>query len=94
MSFVETGQMSGVETGQMSTAETGQMSAVETRQILKSQTRGRAQNHQNGLKWLENSRQASKESTQMDRMAITEPLGQLLRPQIHQQTQNRQHHIA
>ena len=60
MSSVETGQMSAVETGQMSAAETGQMSAVETRQMLKSQIRGRAQNHQNGTKWIENSRQASR----------------------------------
>ena len=58
MSSVETGQMSAVETGQMSAAETGQMSAVETRQMLKSQTMGWAQNHQNGLKWVENGRQA------------------------------------
>ena len=57
MSSVETGQMSAVETGQMSAAETGQMSAVETRQMLKSQIRGRAQNHQNGPKWVENGRQ-------------------------------------
>ena len=57
MSSVETGQMSAVETGQMSAAETGQMSAVETRQMLKSQIRGRAQNHQNGLKWVQNGRQ-------------------------------------
>ena len=56
MSSVETGQMSAVETGQMSAAETGQMSAVETRQMLKSQIRGRAQNHQNGPKWVENGR--------------------------------------
>ena len=60
MSSVETGQMSAVETGQMSAAETGQMSAVETRQMLKSETRGRAQNHQNGPKWVENGRQASR----------------------------------
>ena len=60
MSSVETGQMSAVETGQMSAAETGQMSAVETRQMLKSQIRGRAQNHQNGPKWVENGRQASR----------------------------------
>ena len=60
MSSVETGQMSAVETGQMSAAETGQMSAVETRQMLKSQIRGRAQNHQNGAKWVENGRQASR----------------------------------
>ena len=60
MSSVETGQMSAVETGQMSAAETGQMSAVETGQILKSQTRGRAQNHRNGPKWVENGRQASR----------------------------------
>ena len=60
MSAVETGQMSAVETGQMSAAETGQMSAVETRQMLKSQIRGRAQNHQNGPKWVENGRQASR----------------------------------
>ena len=60
MSSVETGQMSAVETGQMSAAETGQMSAVETRQMLKSQIRGRAQNHQNGTKWVENGRQASR----------------------------------
>ena len=52
--------MSSVETGQMSAAETGQMSAVETRQMLKSQIRGRAQNHQNGPKWVENGRQASR----------------------------------
>ena len=58
MSAVETGQMSSAETGQMSAAETGQMSAVETRQMLKSQTRGWAQNHQNGLKSVENGRQA------------------------------------
>ena len=57
MSSVETGQMSAVETGQMSAAETGQMSAVETRQMLKSQIRGRAQNHQNGPKWVQNGRQ-------------------------------------
>ena len=60
MSSVETAQMSAVETGQMSAAETGQMSAVETRQMLKSQIRGRAQNHQNGPKWVENGRQASR----------------------------------
>ena len=60
MSSVETGQMSAVETGQISAAETGQMSAVETRQMLKSQIRGRAQNHQNGPKWVENGRQASR----------------------------------
>ena len=60
MSSVETGQMSAVETGKMSAAETGQMSAVETRQMLKSQIRGRAQNHQNDLKWVENGRQASR----------------------------------
>ena len=60
MSSVETGQMSAVETGQMSAAETGQMSAVETRQMLKSQIRGRAQNHQNGPKWVQNGRQASR----------------------------------
>ena len=60
MSSVETGQMSAVETGQMSAAETGQMSAVETRQMLKSQIRGRGQNHQNGPKWVENGRQASR----------------------------------
>ena len=60
MSCVESGQMSAVETGQMSAAETRQMSAVETRQMLKSQIRGRAQNHQNGLKWVENGRQASR----------------------------------
>ena len=60
MSSVETGQMSAVETGQMSAAETGQMSAVETRQMLKSQIRGRAQNHPNGPKWVENGRQASR----------------------------------
>ena len=60
MSSVETGQMSAVETGQMSAAETGQMSAVETRQMFKSQIRGRAQNHQNGPKWLKNGRQASR----------------------------------
>ena len=53
-------EMSAVETGQMSAAETGQMSAVETRQMLKSQIRGRAQNHQNGPKWVENGRQASR----------------------------------
>ena len=41
----------------MSSVETGQMSAVETRQMLKSQTRGRAQNHQNGPKWVESGRQ-------------------------------------
>ena len=58
MASVETGQMSAVETGQMSAAETGQMSAVETRQMLKSQMGGRAQNHQNGPKWVENGRQA------------------------------------
>ena len=57
MSSVETGQMSAVETGQMSAAETGQMSAVERRQMLKSQIRGRAQNHQNGSKWVQNGRQ-------------------------------------
>ena len=57
MSAVETGQMFAVETGQMSAAGTGQMSAVETRQMLKSQIRGRAQNHQNGPKWVENGRQ-------------------------------------
>ena len=60
MSFVETGKMSAVETGQMSAAETGQMSAVETRQMLKSQTRGRAQNRENGPKWVENGSQASR----------------------------------
>ena len=60
MSSVETGQMSAVETGQMSAAETGQMSAVETRHLLKSQIRGPAQNHQNGPKWVENGRQASR----------------------------------
>ena len=60
MSSVETGQMSAVETGQMSAAETGQMSAVETRQMLKSQIRGLAQNRQNGSKWVENDRQASR----------------------------------
>ena len=60
MSSVETGQMSAVETGQMSAAETGQMSAVETIRMLKSQIRGWAQNHQNGLKWVENGRQASR----------------------------------
>ena len=58
MSSVETGQMSAVETGQMSAAETGQMSAVETRQMLKSQMKGQAQSHRNGLKWVENGRQA------------------------------------
>ena len=52
--------MSAVETGQMSAAETGQMSAVETRQMFKPQIRGRAQNHQNGPKWVENGRQASR----------------------------------
>ena len=57
MSAVETGPMSAAETGQMSAVETGQMSAVETRQMLKSQIRGRAQNHQNGSKWVENGRQ-------------------------------------
>ena len=57
MPSVETGQMSAVETEQMSAAETGQMSAVETRQLLKSQVRGRAQNHQNGLKVVQNGRQ-------------------------------------
>ena len=56
-SAVETGQMSAFETGQMSAAETGQMSAVETRQMLKSQIRGRAQNHQNDPKWVQNGRQ-------------------------------------
>ena len=60
MSSVETGQMSAVETGQMFAAETGQMSAVETRQMLKSQIRGRAQNHPNAPKWVENGRQASR----------------------------------
>ena len=60
MSAVETDQMSSVETGQMSAVETGQMSAVETRQMLKSQIRGRAQNYQNGPKWVENGRQASR----------------------------------
>ena len=60
MSSFETGQMSAVETGQMSAAETGQMSAVETRQILKSHIKGQAQNHQNGPKWFENGRQASR----------------------------------
>ena len=60
MSSVETGQMSAVETRHMSAAETGQMSAVETRQMLKSQIRGWAQNHQNGPKWVENGRQASR----------------------------------
>ena len=60
MSSVETGQMSAVATGQMSSAETGQMSAVETRQMLKSQIKGSAQNHQNGPKWVENGRQASR----------------------------------
>ena len=53
-------QMSAVETGQMSSVETGQMSAVETRQMFKSQIRGRAQNHQNGPKWVQNGRQASR----------------------------------
>ena len=52
--------MSAVETGQMSAAETGQMSAVETRHMSKSQIRGWAQNHQNGPKWVENGRQASR----------------------------------
>ena len=60
MSSVETGQMFAVETGQTSAAETGQMSAVETRQMLKSQIKGPAQNHQNGRKWFENGRQASR----------------------------------
>ena len=60
MSSLETGQMSAVETGQMSAAETGQMSAVETRQMLKSQIRGGAQNQQNGPKWVQNGRQASR----------------------------------
>ena len=57
MSSVETGEMSAVETGQMSAAEAGQMSAVETRQMSKSQIRGRAQNHKNDPKWVENGRQ-------------------------------------
>ena len=60
MSSVETRQMSAVETGQMFAAETGHMSAVQTRQMLKSQIgpiRGWAQNHQNGLKWVQNGRQ-------------------------------------
>ena len=58
ISVVETRQMSAAaETGQMSAADTGQMSAVETRQMLKSQIRGRAPNHQNGSKWVENVRQ-------------------------------------
>ena len=60
MSSVETGQMSAVETGQMSAAETGQMSAVATRQMLKSQIGGRAQNHQNCPKWVQNGRQVSR----------------------------------
>ena len=52
--------MSAVETRPISATETGQMSAVETRQMLKSQIRGRAQNHRNGPKWVQNGRQASR----------------------------------
>ena len=48
--------MSSVETRQMSAVETRQVSAVETRQMPKSQIRGRAQNHEIGLKWVENRR--------------------------------------
>ena len=75
--------MSSVETGQMSAAETGQMSAVETRQMLKSQIRG-------GVQITKMARNGSRmvarpqESTQMDRTAVPESLGPVLRPKVWQ----------
>ena len=77
----------------MSAAETGQMSAVETRQMLKSQIMGRAQNHKNGSKWVQNGRQVSRihpnESCGRSRAFATGPGAQDLPKQVRNSTSGR-----